>query len=398
MSAIGVVLEHMTDELVLNDIRVLDFTWVLAGPYATRLLADYGAEVIKVQPFLPDEENNSFTLSYYNLWNRNKKGIILNLGTQEGIELAQKLVAVSDIVIENFSPRVMVNWGLDYENLKKIKPGIIMLSMSVTGQTGPHRDYTGFGPTVQALSGMTALTSFNEETPLGPGFSYADHVAGLYASMAVLGALEHRHQTGDGQYIDISQVEAMASLLGGAVMDIDSGKNVKHPGNYSCEAAPHSVYRCRDDDWIVIEVYSEEEWHNLKSVMGNPSWIDEVKFTSLPRRLDNREELDDYIRDWTAQFTKNELMELLQQNNIAVGAVQSAAELTQNPQLNARDFFIRDEMGKIVADSSPIKFSRTPATYRKNAPVSGQDNIYVYRDLLGLRDEEISVLEQRGTI
>jgi crotonobetainyl-CoA:carnitine CoA-transferase CaiB-like acyl-CoA transferase len=388
----------MTNGSILKNIRVLDFTWVLAGPYGTRLLADYGAEVIKVLPLLPAENDTPFARSYYNYWNRNKLGVSLNLNSPEGIKLAKKLVAVSDVVIENFTPRVMANWGLDYGNLKKIKQDIIMLSMSVMGQTGPWRDYTGYGPTVQALSGMTALTSFDEKAFLGPGFSYADHVAGLYASMALLGALEHQRQTGEGQFIDISQVEATASLLGGAIMETSAGKEVVPRGNYSSKAAPHNVYKCRDGSWIAVSVYSDDEWNRLKSVMGSPAWADDEKYTGLSGRCNNRKELDDLLEKWTRRYPGRELMTLLQQNGIAAGVVQDAADLMNDSGLIARDFFIKDKEGKEIADANPIKFSRTPDVYRRDAPAAERDNDYVYRRLLGLSVDEITHLEENGII
>ena len=389
----------MTNEQVLKNTRILDFTWVLAGPYATRLLADFGAEVIKAQPLLSPDDDSLFAREYYNQWNRNKFGISLNLNTPEGIELAKRLVAISDIVIENFTPRVMANWRLDYENLKKIKSDIIMLSMSVMGQTGPLRDYTGFGPTVQALSGMTAMTSFDEEPPLGPGFSYADHVAGLYASMALLGALEHRRQTGEGQHIDISQVETMVSLLGGAVMEASAGKDVKPRGNHSSKGTPHNVYKCRGDDkWIAISVNSEEDWQGLKQVMSNPSWADDEKFEALSGRIENREELDELIGKWTQLYSGTEIMTLLQQNGIAAGVVQNTAELMQNHQLVDRNFFIRGKNGHAMADTNPIKLSRTAAAYHRRAPALGQDNDYIYHQLLGLSYDEIAGLKEKGII
>ena len=193
----------VTNRAILQNIRILDFTWVLAGPYATRIMADFGAEVIKVQPLISEAEDR-FARGYYNTWNRNKLGITLNLNKPQGVALAKKLVGISDAVVENFAPRVMANWGLDYDNLKKIKPNIIMLSMSTMGNTGPWRDYVGFGPTVQAFSGITYLTSYRGKPPSGLGFSYADHVAGLMATLALLSAMEYRRKTGEGQYIDVS--------------------------------------------------------------------------------------------------------------------------------------------------------------------------------------------------
>ena len=168
----------MTARGVLKNIRILDFSWVLAGPYATRILADFGVEVLKVQPLLPQDNQDTFSQGYDNTWNRNKLGITLNLNKPQGIALAKKIVGISDAVVENFAPRVMANWGLDYAHLKKIKPDIIMLSLSAMGNSGPWRDYVGYGPTVQAFSGITYLTSYPDKPPSGLGYSYADHIAG----------------------------------------------------------------------------------------------------------------------------------------------------------------------------------------------------------------------------
>ena len=257
----------------LKGIRILDFTWVLAGPYATRILADFGAEVIKVQPLMPQEDDD-FARGYYNTWNRNKLGITLNLNKPEGVALAKKLVGISDAVVENFTPRVMANWGLDYDNLKKIKPEVIMLSLSTMGSSGPWRDYTGFGPTIQAFSGITYLTSYPGKPPLGLGTAYADHVAGLLACLALLGALEYRQRTGEGQYIDVSQVEAMASLLGDAILGYTiNGKEAEAVGNNSTKAAPHGVYQCKGDDrWCALAVFSDDQWQGFKRALGNPPW------------------------------------------------------------------------------------------------------------------------------
>ncbi len=383
----------MTNQPILHNIRILDFSWVLAGPYATRLLADFGAEVIKVQPLLSSEADDAFARGYYNTWNRNKMGITLNLDRPRGVALAKKLVGISDAVVENFTPRVMANWGLDYNSLRQLKPDIIMLSLSVMGQTGPWRDYVGFGPTVQAFSGMTYLTSFPGKPPVGHGFSYADHVAGLYASLALLGALEHRQRTGEGQYIDVSQVEAMASLLGGAVMDNTAGSN---------EAAPHNVYRCKGNDrWCAIAVFSDEEWQGFKRALSNPSWAEDDRFATLSSRMRNNKELDRLVAGWAKERTAEEVMSILQGNGVAAGVVQDASDLVADPQLRARDFFVEidyPEAGKTLADSTPIKLSHAPARYRGAAPTPGQDNDYVYRELLGMSEEDVAELIEKGVI
>ncbi|MFC1963828.1 CaiB/BaiF CoA transferase family protein [Chloroflexota bacterium] len=387
----------------MQGIRILDFTRVLAGPYATRLLADFGAEVIKVQPRLPAERADRFARGYENAWNRNKLGITLNLSKPEGISLARRLVALSDAVVENFTPRVMANWGLDYDNLKEIKPGLIMVSLSAMGQDGPQRDYAGFGPTVQAFSGMTHLTSFPGSPSLDLGFSYADHVAGLFASLALLGALEHRRKTGKGQYIDLSETEAMAGLLGSSILDYTlNGVEPVPVGNSSRQAAPHGVFRCQGNDrWCAIAVFHDEEWQHFKQAMGNPAWVEEEKFATHKARQDNRDELYQLVSTWTGQNTAEEVMHTLQRYGVPAGAVQNAVDLAVDPQLKSRNFFIElahPETGRTISDAVPVRLSQTPAAYRRTAPVSGQDNDYVYRRLLGISKEEMAELARKGVI
>jgi len=371
----------------LKDIKILDFSWVLAGPYATRILADFGAEVIKIQPLLPREES-AFARGYENTWNRNKRSITLNLAKPEGVALAKRLAALSDAVVENFTPRVMANWGLDYKNLKKLKPDIIMLSLSTMGHTGPQKDYTGFGPTVQAFSGLTHLTAYPDGPPLGPGTAYADHVAALFACLALLGAFEYKIRTGQGQHIDISQVEAMASLLGDAFVP-------------SQESAYSGVYQCQGDDrWCALSVSTEEEWRGLKKALGNPPWAQEKRFGTFISRLENKQAMDKLIGEWTRKHTTEEAMALLQKQGVAAGVVQDARDLAQDPQLKHRGFFVEldhPEMGQTISDANPVRLSDIPPRYRP-APLPGQDNYYVYGKLLGMSKGEINKLREAGVI
>jgi benzylsuccinate CoA-transferase BbsF subunit len=377
----------MINQTVLKDLRILDFSWVLAGPYATRILADFGAEVIKVQPLLP-REDDAFDRGYSNTWNRSKRGITLDMAKPEGVAMAKRLVGLSDAVVENFTPRVMTNWGLDYENLKRIKPDIIMLSLSTMGGTGPRKDYTGFGPTVQAFSGLTHLTAYPGGPPLGPGTAYADHVAALFACLALLGAFEYKRRTGEGQHIDISQVEAMASLLGDAFI-------------IPQEAALSGVYRCKGEDrWCAVSVATEEEWRGFKKALGNPRWAEEKRFATLAARLENREVLDALIGEWTQTHTPEEVMVLLQKQGVAAGVVQDARDLAKDPQLKERGFFIEldhPEMGKTISDANPIRLSDSPPRYHP-APLLAQDNGYVYGELLGLSQGEMDGLKEQGVI
>ena len=384
------MIKKMPVKLILHNIRILDFTWALAGPYATRLLADFGAEVIKIQPMLSSESDDALAQGYYDTWNRNKVGITLNMNKPEGVALAKRLAAVCDAVVENFTPRVMANWGLDYASLKRIKPDIIMVSMSVMEQNSNKSYYSGYGPTVHALSGMTRLTSFPGKPPLGPGFSYADHVAGLFASIALLGALEERFKTGKGQHIDISELEVMKSLLEGA----ESGPM----GNSSSAAAPHNVYRCKGENrWCAITVFTGEEWLGLKKALGNPAWAEDKKFAAPSGRLQNRDALDVLITNWTQQHTTGEVMSLLQKNGVAAGIVQDAANLAKDPRLKARGFFIKNK-GIPLVDAMPIRMSESAAEYRREVPSPGQDNAYIYGKLLGISRREMAELKKKGII
>jgi crotonobetainyl-CoA:carnitine CoA-transferase CaiB-like acyl-CoA transferase len=389
----------------LQGLRVLDFTWLLAGPYATRILADFGAEVIKVQSKKTATGIESNATGYFNTWNRNKLGITIDMAHPESKELILKLVKRSDVVIENFSPRVMANWGLNYEVLKEAKPDIMMVSMSGMGQTGPWRDFVTLGPTIQALSGVTYLTSYSQDLPVGIGYSYADVVAGLFAAVAVLAALEYKARTGRGQHIDISEYETMCSLLGVTLLDYAANCHLAMPqGNISegLPAFPYGCYRCRGNDrWCVIAVFNEDEWQAMCQAMGNPPWAKQERFSTLSRRLEHQEELNELVEQWTSNYTPEEVMDMLQKVGVAAGKASNAADLANDPQLKSRDFFVHlhhPVLGKTISDGTPIRLSRTPSKYKRAAPLLGQDNQYVYRDLLELSKEQFHQYVEQGII
>ena len=393
------------DDRPLTGIRVLDFTWMLAGPYATRIFADSGAEVIKVQSKKTAGGAGSNLTGYFNTWNRNKRSITLDLSHPEAREMVLKLTAKSDVVIENFSPRVMPNWGLNYEKLKEVKPNLIMLSMSAVGQGGPWKDYVAFAPTLHALSGLTHLTSFEKDAPIGLGYAYADIIAGLYAAMAVLAALEHRDRTGQGQYIDLSEYEAICTLMGPSLLDVSvNEKEILPHGNSPdyVESAPYGCYKCSGEDrWCVIAVSCEEEWQSLCHVLGNPDWMKKNKFTTMARRKENRKELDELLTKWTIQHTAEEVINLLQEAGISSGVVQNAEDLSRDPQLMARNFFVQLEhpvLGKTVSDRSSIGFEEEFTVGWKAAPQLGEDNRHVFLELLGFSEEELSHYVESGVI
>jgi crotonobetainyl-CoA:carnitine CoA-transferase CaiB-like acyl-CoA transferase len=390
---------------ILNGLRILDFTWVLAGPYATRLLADFGAEVLKVQSKKTARGAESNSTGYFNMWNRNKRSITLDLSYPEAREIVLRLVKISDVVIENFSPRVKSNWGLDYERLKESHPGLIMLSMSAMGQTGPWRDFVGFGPTLQALSGLTYLTSFEPNSPLGLGYAYSDPVAGLYAVLVLLAALERRDRTGQGLFIDLSEYEACCTLVGPALLDaLVNSKPVLPQGNQPdhIHAAPYGCYPCSGADrWCVIAVHSDQEWQTLCKGMGSPDWTREERFSTPSQRKRHKEDLDRFIGLWTAHLTPEEVVTLLQKRGVSAGVVQNAEDLANDPHLIARNFFVRlnhPVLGETVSDASPIRFQESSMQDWKAAPLLGQDNEYVLGELLGLTERELSSLVTKGIV
>lgn len=393
------------NEGILSGLRILDFTWMLAGPYATRLLADFGAEVIKVQSQKTCKGAESNRTGYFNTWNRNKRSITLDLSYPEAKEMALQLTKKSDMVIENFSPRVMANWGLNYEKLKEVKPDLIMASISGMGQTGPWRDFVAYAPTIHALSGLTYLTSFSQNSPVGLGFSYADIVAGLYAVLSVLGALEYRERTGQGQYIDLSEYEAMLTCLGPTLLDAClNHKQIDPQGNGSVSesAAPYGCYPCLGGDtWCVLAVFNESEWQALVKVLGDPAWMKEERFSTHLRRKEHQDGLDECLGQWTRKRTAEEVVQLLQEAGIPAGIVQNADDLAKDPNLKAREFFVPLEhpfLGRTISDGSPIKFAERFGGDWKAAPLLGEDNRYVYLELLGLKEYEFSALVQKGII
>ncbi|MBE9571119.1 MAG: CoA transferase, partial [Proteobacteria bacterium] len=342
---------------------------------------------------------------YFSMWNRNKRSITLDMDYPEARELFLRLTALSDVIFENFSPRVMANWGLQYKKLKDVKSDLIMVSMSGMGQTGPWKDFVAFGPTLQALSGLTYLSSFSKDAPMGLGYAYSDAIAGLYAVVAILAALEYRDRTGIGNYIDLSEYEAVCTLMGPTLLDILANKREVLPqGNYSeyIPAAPYGCYRCMGEDrWCVIAVFNETEWQALSKAMGNPKWTLEERYSSLPKRKVYTNEMDKLLEQWTVQHEAKNLVNLLQEAGVPAGVVQNASDLVKDPQLLARDYFVRlhhPVLGDTISDASPIKFAGGTRDDWKSSPLLGQDNRYVYLELLGLTEKELSSYIKRGIV
>ena len=409
----------------LAGVRILDLSQVFAGPYATKLLADMGAEVIRVEcaarsgrggalpkmkpggnfgAYFPggDTGERSYNrFAYYNEVNRNKYAVTIDLSKPLGVATFKRLAAISDVVVENFSPRVMPNFGLDYAALRNINPKIIMVSISGYGQDGPYRDYVAYGEGIEAMSGMSKLTTYPGGAPLKAGVAYADAVAGLHAAFAVMAALRYRRAKGVGQRIDLSMREALTPLLGEAVMDYAINGRIPEPmDNRHAHMAPHGCYRAKGNDkWITIAIACDEEWKILCDVMGNPDWSKDERFADADGRLAHQDEIDKCLEQWTANYEHIELADMLQSHGIKAGAVLDAAELAADPHLAQRGFFKKIEHPEAGTHSIPgasWKMSRTPGRIERPAPCFGEHNRYVLGELLGMSDAEIERLEREG--
>ncbi len=410
----------MEREGPLKDVRVLDFSWIVAGPQATRILADFGAQVIKVEyegridsirmgnPTPGTDPGSVNASGLFNNLNRDKLSLNLNVLHPMGLEVAKRLIAVSDVVIENFRNHVMESWGLSYEEMTKIKPDIIYVSLSGFGHTGRDKTYSTWGPTAQALSGLTYMSGLPGQPSAGWGFSYMDHTAGYYGAAAVMLALHHRQQTGEGQYVDISQVETGMVLTGPQTLDYTvNGRPYRRPenppGNHSTHpaAAPHNAYRCAGEDrWIAISVFNEPQWAALCGAMGNPDWSREERFSSVLARVDHQEELDQRITDWTSLQVARDLTHRLQALGVPAGMVQNARDRVEDdPQLRERNFhheMDHAEMGKHRFEGLPIHLSKSPGALHHAAPLLGEHTDFVLREVLRMNDAEIAELAENG--
>ncbi|HLC30443.1 MAG TPA: CoA transferase [Dehalococcoidia bacterium] len=404
--------------LPLTGVRVLDLTWVVSGPLATRLLADLGAEVIKVEGRNRGDQARRMTFNprvfatrgMFVYFNRNKLGTALNMAVPEGREVFKRLVALSDVVIENFSAHIMERWGFDYEELKAANPAIIYVSMPGFGHSGPNVDYQSNGPTIQALSGQTFACGLPEMPPAGWGYSYMDHTAGYYGAMAVLQAIYHRNRTGRGQFVDLAQLETACSLMGTYILDYTAnGRSFRRagmpPGSRSLHpaAAPHGVYRCQGEDrWVAIAVFTDEDWQHFQQALGNPPWAADARFATLAGRLRNQGELDRLVEDWTGRHAQQEVMSLLQSAGVAAGMVQDPAQRAdEDPQLRARGHIVNLHMeeaegGQVRVDSLPMTVTALPHEDYFPAPDPGQHNDYVYEELLGMASGEVDDYSKRG--
>lgn len=399
----------MTKESPLTGLKVLELGTLVAAPFATRLLSEFGAEVIKVEaPGTGDPIRNwrvveNGTSLWWYVQSRNKKSITLDLRTEEGQEIVRKLVSRVDVVIENFRPGTLEKWNIGYEQLKKINPRLIMVRISGFGQTGPYRNKPGFGSIGEAMGGLRYITGYPDRPPTRVGISLGDSVAGMYAAMAALMAIYHRDVkgTGVGQVIDVALYESVFSLMESMVPEYDrKGVIRERTGSVLPGIAPSNTYLCSDGKYVVIGGNGDAIFARLMDAIGRPELKDDERFSTNSKRAEHMEFLDEIIGNWTKQHTLQEVIRLLDEAGVPAGPIYSIEDIMQDPQFLEREMiqsFHVDGLGELKMPGIMPKFSETPGAVKWVGPKLGEHNEEVYREI-GLDDETIQQLKEKGII
>jgi crotonobetainyl-CoA:carnitine CoA-transferase CaiB-like acyl-CoA transferase len=395
----------------LDGLRVLDFTTILAGPHLTQWLAVLGAEVIKIETHLRAEsrlvsvlaktprkmgvnESDSFAIHNYA-----KKSVTVNMKKPEGLALVRRLVGLSDIVTENFGGSVMQRWGLGYDDLCTLRPDVICYAGSGYGRTGPRSNDPLYAPVADAQCGVTILNGQPDGVPVTLGSSgWTDIAMAMHGAVAVLAAVAHREQTGQGQYIDTAMVECEAQFLGDIHLDyLMNGRTGQRMGNSHVSGAPHGCYPAAGvDRWVAIAVFNDADWVRFCRAAGEPAWTRQPEFSDQLGRWRNRDVLDPLVASWTVTEEARTIATRLQAEGVAATASLDLAEVMADPQLAARDFFkeqAHKAMGRLVFAGLPVKFSRSLEGNFDPSPLLGEHNDYVFGDLLGLSKSDIRSLE-----
>jgi benzylsuccinate CoA-transferase BbsF subunit len=396
----------------LADVKILDFMWVMAGPAGTRMLADYGAQIVRIespsridtartlQPYL-DNRFVADSSGLFNNCNAGKLGIALDLRNARAREVVLDLVRWADVVAESFSPKAMRKWQLDYDSLCKVRPDIIMLSTCLFGQTGPLRQIAGFGNMAAAIAGFSNLAGWPDRPATGVFGAYTDYIAPRYTAIAILAALEHRRRTGQGQYIDQSQAESAIHFLTPAILEYSvNHREPQRAGNFDRDMAPHGIYPAAgDDQWVAIVCRNDAEWRSLCKVINSIELCNDSRFATMQVRISNHTALDDIIGRWTASRAATEVEELLQAHGVPAYQVQNSSEAWQDSQFNHRGHFVELEhqtLGRITVEGPRAQLSRAPGRVSRAAPSLGRDNQYVLEKILGYDLDRISELAVAG--
>jgi len=399
--------------LPLEGVKVADFCWVWTGPTTTKVLADFGATVLKIesykrletwriQPPFKDDDPGPNRGAIFNSINTSKHSVTINLSQPKGIELAKKLVAWADVVTENYAGGSMARMGLGYEVLRQIKPDIIMLSSALMGQTGPWHNSPGYGDQLTAISGISEIAGWPDRIPAEVGY-YTDYVAPRFNALTILAALDYKRRTGKGLYLDIAQHQSSIQFVAPVVLDYVVNKRVaKRQGNRDDSAAPHGIYPCSGNDrWCAIAVSSDEEWQKFCQAIDRLAWAADSRFATFQDRKEHENELDALVASWTVNQIDQDIMNLLQAAGISVGIVTNAEDqMEHDPQLKYRNFHVElehPEIGKYRAPRQPCVLSKTPCEI-KRAPLIGEHTEATLREILGMSDEEITQLAIEGVL
>ena len=389
--------------LPLAGVRVTDFFWLIAGSASSRILADFGAEVIKLESsyrldrirmgaLRPPEGAVADSTGVFNDCNTNKLSATLNLNRPRGIELAKELVSRSDIVTNNFTGDRMDRWGLGYDELRKVKPDIIMLTLPVMGTSGPYRRYGSYGNGVIAFGGLSTNMGFPGRPPTGIGPLYSDFSAPYFAASALMAALHHRARTGEGQFIDLAQAESVVALLGTGPLEHSVNGGAPPPdGNHAADYSPHAAYPCAGDDrWCVIAAGSDDEWRRLCEAIGSPELAGDARFATHTDRKAHEGELDGLIAAWTRERDPWQVTHLLQARGVMAGVVEDLADIVvRDPHLSTQHLREVSREGESVAfttHAQPMRLDGVSPELRR-APLLGEHNEYVFKELLGLSDD-----------
>jgi benzylsuccinate CoA-transferase BbsF subunit len=382
----------------LAGVRILDFTWAVAGPTATMQAASLGAEVIKVETSLRLDvlRRSGFTGA---TTNRQKKAVTLNLRHPKAVELAKQLVALSDVVAESFRPGVMDGLGLGYEDLRAVKDDIIMLSSSMAGQRGPYSRFAGYAPMFVALSGLGDMTGYADGPPTQIRVG-GDIIVGVHGGFALLAALVHHQATGEGGHVDLSSIESQSNLIGDSILEYSVNGTVPHrTGNREPMMVPHNCFRCAgDDQWVAIAVGTEDQWRGLVEALGRPAWADDPRFADAEGRDAHADEIEELVAGWTADLTPAEATDRLQRAGVPAAPSFRAPELFADPHVASRDL-----LADVPGDGRQWSLLRlggrlpaTPIALDRAGPAMGEHNDEIFGGLLGLSETERKELEAEG--
>ena len=403
------------DHKVFSDLKIVAFSHAMVGPLTLKFFADYGATVIRVEtstrpcatrtssPF-KDGKPGLNRSGYFNHFSANMMSLSLNMSHPLALGLAKEIIALADVVTENHTPRVMERWGLGYEELKKIKPDIIMVRQNGFGIDGPYRNLAAFGMTLAAIAGIPNFIGWPDRGPLPVGVgAYTDCISPRFASAALIAALDYRDRTGKGQLIDLAQFEtAIYFFLPGILDYAVNGREPIRNGNACVYAVPHNVYPCKGEErWCTIAVFDDRQWAQLCRVIGKPEYVQDSRFDTLLHRKEYEKEIDVFIENWTIHFTPEEVMAELQEAGVPAGVVKNAADIYSDPQLRHRNLFWpieHSEMGSFTHLGASFELSKTRAQASMPSPCLGEHNEYILTKILGKTDEEFLKLLQAGVL